>query len=185
LIEPSPAGLGLSQRHVTVSTVGLVPAMQRLTDEGLQVTLAVSLHAPEDELRHRLIPTSARTRVSEIIEAARYYVSRTGRRVTFEYVLLGGVNDRPEQARRLAALCRGWPCHVNLIPWNSVPDAALEGALFHPPAAAAVREFRRILEQSGVAVTQRVQRGADVAAACGQLRAVRAVAACGSGVTVA
>jgi 23S rRNA (adenine2503-C2)-methyltransferase len=159
-------------RHITVSTVGILEGMGRLAEEKLQLTLAVSLHAPDDELRHRLIPTSRKTHVAEIIEAAKDYVAKTGRRVTFEYVLLGGVNDGPQEARRLAQLCRGWPCHVNLIPWNAVPDATLEGAIFTAPAPAAVKQFRATLEQAGITATQRVQRGADVAAACGQLRAV-------------
>ena len=137
------------------------------------MTLAVSLHAPFDELRHRLIPTSTKTSVRDIIDAAKAYFDKTGRRVTFEYVLLGGVNDQPEHAKALAKLCRGWQCHVNVIPWNAVPDAQLEGALFGAPSANALREWKGILENAGVPVTQRIQRGADVAAACGQLRAVK------------
>jgi len=167
--------MGIAMRHITVSTVGILAGMKRLADEKLQLTLAVSLHAPDDELRHRLIPTSQKTSVKEIVEAARYYTATTGRRVTFEYVVLGGVNDQAHQARKLAQLCKGWPCHVNLIPWNAVPDAALEGAQFTSPAPAAVKQFRDILEDAGITVTQRVQRGADVAAACGQLRAFDAV----------
>jgi 23S rRNA (adenine2503-C2)-methyltransferase len=163
--------MGIAMRHITVSTVGILAGMRRLADEKLQLTLAVSLHAPDDDLRHRLIPTSQKTSVKEIIEAARYYTATTGRRVTFEYVVLGGVNDQPLQARRLAQLCKGWPCHVNLIPWNAVPDAALEGAQFVSPTPTDVKQFRNILEDTGITVTQRVQRGADVAAACGQLRA--------------
>jgi 23S rRNA (adenine2503-C2)-methyltransferase len=165
--------MGIPLRHITVSTVGILAGMRRLAEAKLPLTLAVSLHAPEDELRHRLIPTSVKTRVATIVEAARDYVSTTRRRVTFEYVVLGGVNDSPPLAHKLAHLCRGWPCHVNLIPWNAVPDATFEGSVFHAPSADAVRQFRVILEQAGVAVTQRVQRGADVAAACGQLRAVK------------
>lgn len=164
--------MGIAMRHITVSTVGIIAGIARLAAEKLQLTLAVSLHAPDDELRHRLIPTSTKTRVVEIVDAARDYTATTGRRVTFEYVVLGGVNDDAERARQLAQLCRGWPCHVNLIPWNAVPDAAFEGALFHAPAPERLRTFRHILEEAGVAVTQRVQRGADVAAACGQLRAI-------------
>jgi 23S rRNA (adenine2503-C2)-methyltransferase len=106
-------------------------------------------------------------------------VAATGRRVTFEYVVLGGVNDGALQARQLAKLCKGWPCHVNLIPWNDVPGASLEGALFHAPRPEDLREFKRVLESSGITVTQRVQRGADVAAACGQLRALATTAPSG------
>ena len=165
--------MGIPMRHITISTVGILPGIRRLAEEKLQLTLAISLHAPDDELRHRLIPTSVKTRVSDIIEAAREYVKKTGRRVTFEYVVLGGVNDSVQQAQQLARLCRGWPSHVNLIPWNAVPDATFDGSIFEAPAPNAVKQFRAILEQAGINVTQRVQRGADVAAACGQLRAVK------------
>jgi 23S rRNA (adenine2503-C2)-methyltransferase len=165
--------MGIAMRHITVSTVGVIAGIEKLAVEKLQLTLAVSLHAPDDELRHRLIPTSRKTRVVEIVNAAKEYVRVTGRRVTFEYVVLGGVNDDVRRAQLLARLCKGWPCHVNLIPWNAVPDARLEGALFHAPAKEDLRRFRATLEESGVTVTQRVQRGADVAAACGQLRAVK------------
>jgi 23S rRNA (adenine2503-C2)-methyltransferase len=164
--------MGIPMRHITVSTVGILNGIQRLAQEKLQLTLAVSLHAPEDELRHRLIPTSLKTRVSDIVDAAKDYVDKTGRRVTFEYVLLGGVNDHADHARKLARLCKGWPSHVNLIPWNAVPDATLEEAAFTAPDPADLKRFATILEQAGVSVTQRVQRGADVAAACGQLRAI-------------
>ena len=165
--------MGIPMRNITVSTVGILDGIRKLAEEDLQLTLAVSLHAPEDELRHRLIPTSQKTRVSDIVEAAKEYVRTTGRRVTFEYVVLGGVNDGPQHARKLAALCKGWPCHLNLIPWNAVPDARFESTSFVSPQPSALREFRAIVENAGIAVTQRVQRGADVAAACGQLRAVK------------
>jgi 23S rRNA (adenine2503-C2)-methyltransferase len=164
--------IGIPMRGITVSTVGILHGMKRLADENLQLTLAVSLHAPEDELRHRLIPTSRKTSVAQIVDGAKYYVNTTGRRVTFEYVVLGGVNDQANHAQALAKLCKGWPCHVNLIPWNDVPDAEFEGAKFHAPAPDDLKRFRAILEEANIAVTQRVQRGADVAAACGQLQAV-------------
>lgn len=163
--------MGIPLRHITVSTVGVLEGMRRLADQKLPVTLAVSLHAPDDDLRHRLIPTSAKLSVREIVDAARYYEQQTGRRVSFEYVVLGGVNDDTARATQLAALCRGWPCHVNLIPWNNVPDATLQGTEFHAPERAQLARFRDTLEKRGVTVTQRVQRGADVAGACGQLRA--------------
>ena len=163
--------MGIPMRQITVSTVGILPGIAALAEQQLQLTLAISLHAPTDELRHRLIPTSRKTHVREIIAAARDYVEQTGRRVTFEYVVLGGVNDTPQMARELAKLCKGWACHVNLIPWNDVPDAQLEGAAFGAPHPADLAGFRVTLESSNISVTQRVQRGADVAAACGQLRA--------------
>lgn len=162
----------IPMRHITVSTVGIVPGIEKLAEQKLQLTLAISLHTPDDELRHQLIPTSRKTQVKEIIDAAKNYVQQTGRRVTFEYVVLGGVNDDVARAKLLAKLCKGWPCHVNLIPWNAVPDAKWEDAAFHPPSKDDLRRFRTTLEENGVTVTQRVQRGADVAAACGQLRAV-------------
>jgi 23S rRNA (adenine2503-C2)-methyltransferase len=153
--------------------VGIIPGIERLAEVKIPVTLAVSLHAPDDDLRHRLIPTSTKTRVLDIVRAAKAYVAHTGRRVTWEYVVLGGVNDDAMRARQLASLCKGWPCHVNLIPWNPVIGAALGEAAFGAPKPENLREFRAILERAGVAVTQRVQRGADVAAACGQLRALK------------
>lgn len=163
--------IGIPMRNITVSTVGILPGIEKLAAEKLQLTLAVSLHAPFDELRHQLIPTSTKTSVNDIVSASRHYARHTGRRVTFEYVLLGGINDQLEHARRLAKLCAGWPCHVNVIPWNPVPGATFEGQVFDAPTSENVRQFRGTLEAAGIAVTQRVQRGADVAAACGQLRA--------------
>ncbi|HEY0074228.1 MAG TPA: 23S rRNA (adenine(2503)-C(2))-methyltransferase RlmN [Abditibacteriaceae bacterium] len=169
--------MGIPMRHITVSTVGILPGIEKLAAQKLQLTLAVSLHAPDDALRHRLIPTSHKTRVRDIIEAARSYARQTGRRVTFEYVLLGGVNDQITHARHLAHLCKGWPCHVNLIPWNPVAGAKFEGQAFDAPTPESLRQFRGTLENAGIAVTQRVQRGADVAAACGQLRALEVATA--------
>ena len=163
--------MGIPMRNITVSTVGILPGIEKLAAQKLQLTLAVSLHAPDDALRHRLIPTTTKTKVREIVDAARSYTRQTGRRVTFEYVMLGGVNDQISHARQLAKLCSGWPCHVNLIPWNPVPGAKFEGEAFDAPTPEDIRQFRGTLENAGVAVTQRVQRGADVAAACGQLRA--------------
>ncbi len=163
--------MGIPMRNITVSTVGILPGIEKLAAQKLQLTLAVSLHAPDDALRHRLIPTTTKTKVREIVDAARSYTRQTGRRVTFEYVMLGGVNDQISHARQLAKLCIGWPCHVNLIPWNPVPGAKFEGEAFDAPTPENIRQFRGTLENAGIAVTQRVQRGADVAAACGQLRA--------------
>ncbi len=166
-IELMHEEMGIPMRHITVSTVGILAGIEKLAQKNWQLTLAISLHSPDDELRHRLIPTSTKTSVKDIVKAAKDYVARTGRRVTFEYVVLGGVNDSPPLARELARLCKGWPVHVNLIPWNDVPGAQFAGV--RPEV---LREFRGILERAGISVTQRVQRGADVAAACGQLRAL-------------
>jgi len=157
--------VGLSYRHLTVSTAGHVPGIRRLAGEGLPVTLALSLHAPNDELRARLIPMSRKWGVEEVMGAVREYTERTGRRPTLEYLLLSGVNDDPEHARQLAALSRGTITHVNLIPWNPADTFTR----FEAPSPARVREFRRILEQEGVTVTQRMERGQDIDAACGQL----------------
>jgi 23S rRNA (adenine2503-C2)-methyltransferase len=157
--------LGLSYRHLTVSTAGHSPGIRKLADEGLPVTLALSLHAPNDELREQLIPMSRRWGVDSVIDAVRYYTTRTGRRVTLEYLLLARVNDEPEHARQLAALLRGMISHVNLIPWNPAPTLAP----FEAPSADRVRVFRRTLEVLGVEVTQRLERGQEIDAACGQL----------------
>ena len=167
-IELMHEEVGIPMRHITVSTVGILAGIEKLAQKNWQLTLAISLHSPDDDLRHQLIPTSTKTSVRDIVKSAKDYVARTGRRITFEYVVLGGVNDSPLLARELARLCRGWPCHVNLIPWNDVPGAAFAGV-----KPETLREFRAIVERAGVSVTQRVQRGADVAAACGQLRAMQ------------
>ncbi|MGB9620566.1 MAG: 23S rRNA (adenine(2503)-C(2))-methyltransferase RlmN, partial [Armatimonadota bacterium] len=158
-------GVGISMRRMTISTVGITPAIRKLSELDMQLTLAVSLHAPDQELRRKLIPISARYPLDELISACRDYANRTRRRVTFEYLLLSGVNDSPKHARALARLLRGMLCHVNLIPYNPVA-----GKSFSRPSGRAITVFRSILEDSGVAVTQRVERGHAVSAACGQLR---------------
>jgi 23S rRNA (adenine2503-C2)-methyltransferase len=158
--------MGLSLRHITLSTVGIVPKIRQLAREKLPLTLAISLHSADDALRQQLIPTIARRwSLPELLQAAQEYAEATGRRVTFEYVLLEGVNDRPEQAVQLGQLLRGVHCHVNLIPFNPVP-----GVPFRRPDRKRVQVFRRRLQEQGLRVTQRFQRGADIAAACGQLR---------------
>ena len=157
--------IGIAMRQLTISTVGIVPGIRRLAEEKLQLTLAVSLHAPTDELRARLIPTMRKWSVQDIIAACHEYVEKTGRRVTFEYVLLSGVNDNPAEARELARVLRGLICHVNLIPFNPVAELG-----YHAPTSERIRAFREILERARISVTQRVQRGADIDAACGQLR---------------
>lgn len=159
--------VGISLRRVTVSTAGHVPGMRRLAMAALPVTLALSLHAPTDDLRARLIPMARRWPLAEVIPAARDYFRHTGRRVTLEYLVLGGVNDGPDHAEALAALVRGDAGigHVNLIPWN--PAETL--APFSAPSRNALRRFRAALEQHGLQVTQRLERGQEIAAACGQL----------------
>jgi 23S rRNA (adenine2503-C2)-methyltransferase len=157
---------GISYRRMTVSTVGIVPKIYALAEADLPITLAVSLHAPDDETRAKIMPVNRKWGVDTLIQAARDYFEKTRRRITFEYLLLRGVNDTPEHARKLACKLRGVPCLVNLIPFNYVPTP--DG--FQRPEAARVRRFRAILEAAGIETTQRVERGHDIDAACGQLR---------------
>ncbi|MDA1062384.1 MAG: 23S rRNA (adenine(2503)-C(2))-methyltransferase RlmN [Chloroflexi bacterium] len=160
-----PHGLDLRARGVTISTVGLERPIRRLAAEGLQIGLAVSLHAPDDQLRRRLIPTAGGTTIDGLLDASRAYIERTGRRVSFAYALLEGVNDEREQARRLAGRLRGIRAHVNLIPYNPTAGAGLKR-----PSLARVRAFQRELQVAGINATVRIERGAEIAAACGQLR---------------
>lgn len=160
-----PLGFGLGARRLTVSTVGIVPRIRELAREDLQVGLAVSLHAPDDETRDRLVPINRRYPVHELLDACREYVALTHRRVTFEYVLLRGVNDSPAAARRLAALLDGLLCHVNLIPFNPVPETG-----FERPDKAVVQAFHQELAARSIPATVRRSRGSDIDAACGQLR---------------
>ncbi|MHB8085808.1 MAG: 23S rRNA (adenine(2503)-C(2))-methyltransferase RlmN [Dehalococcoidia bacterium] len=157
--------LNIGMRNITISTIGYVPGIYRLAKEHLQLTLAISLHASDDALRRRLVPGMSRYSLKEIIESGRDYVKETGRRVTFEYCLLMGVNDSVSAAAGLAALLKGVNCHVNLIPLNPV-----EGKNYKSPRAEQTADFRRVLEDAGIPVTQREQRGAGIEAACGQLR---------------
>ncbi|HLL67047.1 MAG TPA: 23S rRNA (adenine(2503)-C(2))-methyltransferase RlmN [Micromonosporaceae bacterium] len=166
LTEPSPAGLGLSQRHITVSTVGLVPAMRRLTDEGLQVTLALSLHAPDDELRDELVPVNQRWKVAEVLDTAWRYARTTGRRVSIEYAMIRDVNDQPWRADLLGRLLAGQLAHVNLIPLNPTP-----GSRWDASPKPVEREFVRRLRTAGVPTTVRDTRGREIDGACGQLAA--------------
>ena len=162
-----PDGFALSPRRITVSTVGLVPQIRRLGREHPQVNLAISLHAPDDALRKRLVPVPS-AGVDDLVQAAREHSQRTGRRVTFEYVLLAGDNDSPACARRLARLLRGLRCQVNLIPLN--PSSGVYG---RRPTRRATLGFQQILDHAGIRATVRVEKGLDIAAACGQLRGDR------------
>src|SRR4051794_3531357 len=166
LVTPAPDGLGLAQRHVTVSTVGLVPAIDRLREEGLQVTLAVSLHAPDDELRDTLVPVNTRWQVEEVLDAAWRFAAATGRRVSIEYALIRDVNDQPERARQLAELLTGQLAHVNLIPLNPTPGSAWSAS--RPEDE---QQFVRILRSAGISTTVRDTRGREIDGACGQLAA--------------
>jgi 23S rRNA (adenine2503-C2)-methyltransferase len=160
----SRQGLGLGARRVTVSTIGIAAGMRRLAAEAPEVNLAVSLHAPDDETRWNLVPSMAGVRVGRIVGAARAHFSETGRRVSFEYVLIRGMNDSEEQAGRLAQLLRGLPAFVNLIPLNRVPGTRLE-----PPTPAAVKKFLAALRRGRIPAAVRRRRGTDIDAACGQL----------------
>ena len=166
-----PDGFDLSARSITVSTVGLVPGIRRLADVGLPITLAVSLHAPDDALRDDLVPVNRQHPLAELLGAARQYRERTGRRLTFEYVLIDGINASVDQARRLAALLGGFGAHVNLIPLNATPAVP-----WRAPPVPAQRAFLAALHESGVAATIRRNRGGDIDAACGQLYADYAMA---------
>ena len=166
-----PEGFNFGARNFTVSTVGIVPGILRLAREKLPVNLAVSLHAPDDELRSRLVPVNRKYPVARLIEAVREYTEKTRRRVSFEYVLLQGVNDQPSRALALARLLKGTSsrpgvklCHVNLIPWNPVPGEPLK-----PSERKRVLDFQSVLQEHHIACTVRAQRGVDIAAACGQL----------------
>lgn len=161
-----PEGPGVGYRHITISTVGLVPGMRRLAAEGLPLTLAVSLHAPDDALRARLVPVARFFPLRDVLAAARDYAADTGRRVTYEYILIEGVNDGPEQAEALADLLAGPLVHVNLIPLN--PVAERPG--LKRPGPERVRRFSRILAARGVRTTVRREVGGEIDAACGQLR---------------
>lgn len=158
-------GLHISQRNVTVSTCGLVPEMRRLADRGLQITLALSLHAVTDGKRRRLMPVANRYSIGELMEACAYYFKRTGRRITLEYSLVGGVNDTREDAEGLAALAGTLRCHVNLIPVNPIKERD-----YVQSEASAVRAFREMLEKNRVNCTVRREMGRDIDGACGQLR---------------
>ena len=157
--------IGIGIRHITISTVGIIPGVLNLARENLQITLAVSLHAPNDELRWQLIPGIRKWSITKIINASREYTRLTGRRVSFEYCMLDGLNDGATEARQLGRLLGGLSCHVNLIRYNPVPSLP-----FRASSQVRVRIFREILRYAGIQVTQRVQRGVDINAACGQLR---------------
>jgi len=165
----SPSGLGISPRRITISTVGLPPGIRRLADENKGYNLAVSLHAPDDALRQELVPVSKTIKLAEIMASADLYFDRSGRRLTFEYVLLAGVNDSPDHARRLVKLLRGRPALLNVIPYNLVA-----GLPYQTPSAQAEREFRNVLEQAGINLKIRQRKGHKIDAACGQLRRVTA-----------
>ncbi len=167
-----PDAFGLGARHITVSTVGLPQGIRKMAAEPLQVNLAVSLHAPNDALRSKLLPVNLRYPIDEVMTAIREYIAVTNRRVTFEYALMAGINDTPELAVQLAALLRplrsptgGMMCHVNLIPLNPVAESP-----YQPSTPEAADRFQQILARGGIPATVRMRRGIDIDAGCGQLR---------------
>lgn len=161
----SEEGINIGMRHITISTCGLVPEIKKLADLNLQVTLAISLHAPNDEIRNKLMPISKKYSLGELIEACRYYIAKTNRRITFEYSLIDGINDSDENARELSKLLKGILGHVNLIPVNKVRERSFEKS-----ARARIESFKDILNSNGIQTTVRRELGSDIDAACGQLR---------------
>lgn len=161
-----PDGFALGARNFTLSTVGIIPGIERFTREGVQANLAVSLHSGDNVLRNRLVPINRRYPLEELIRTCRAYIEQTHRRVTFEVALIDGMNDSPEDARKVAALLSGLLCHVNLIPLNPVPSSPLR-----PSSRERIAAFARALEEAGIPVTVRLGRGVEIRAGCGQLRA--------------
>jgi len=161
-----PAGSNTSKRNITLSTCGIVPKIYQLAKYRLKITLAISLHAPTDDVRRELMPIAKKYSIKELIAACRHYAAITGRRITFEYALMKGINDSPAQARDLAKLVQGMPCHVNIIPMNETTKSGLS-----PTLPKGIRAFADILIENGINTTLRRSLGASINAACGQLRA--------------
>lgn len=164
-IVNNPYGLKIGKRHITISTVGIVPKIYQFADEELQVNLSISLHAPNNELRNELMPINRAYPLEELMKACRYYIEKTNRRITFEYALIDGVNDKKEHAYQLVDLLKGMLCHVNLIPINYVKEIG-----FRKSNSEKVMMFKKIIENAGVTCTVRRELGSDIEAACGQLR---------------
>lgn len=160
-----PAGMHISMRHISLSTCGLVPMIDVLAEKKLQLTLSVSLHAPTDEIRNRIMPVNRAYPTEQLLDACRRYYQATGRRISFEYAMIGGVNDTPEAAKLLLKRLKGLPAHINLIPLNHVEESPLK-----PSTKQAVAQFQKILDNGGVPATVRRTLGGDIDASCGQLR---------------
>lgn len=158
-------GLNIGQRHITLSTCGIVPKIKDLADLEMSITLAISLHAFSDDKRREIMPIANKYSIAEILEACRYYIDKTGRRITFEYSLVSGINDDREDAKSLAKLLKGMLCHVNLIPVNEIKENTLKR-----PSKTIVVNFEEVLKSNGIEVTVRREMGTDINAACGQLR---------------
>lgn len=164
----NPLGLNIGHRHITLSTCGLVDKIYELADRKMQITLSISLHAPNDEKRSAIMPVNKKYNIETLLKACRYYIEQTGRRISFEYTLIRGINDNEAEARELLKLIKGMLCHVNLIPVNEVKESG-----FSASDRNAVEKFRAVLEKGGISATIRREMGADISAACGQLRANR------------
>jgi len=161
----SDKGLNIGYRHISVSTCGLVPEILKLAEEGIPITLSISLHAPNDEIRNMIMPVNKRYSIDKLIEACKIYIMKTRRRITFEYAMISGINDSSENALELAHRIKGMLCHVNLIPVNAV-----EGVDYKQSDKKRIEKFQEILEQHGIETTVRRELGSDIKAACGQLR---------------
>ncbi len=161
----SPEGMNISMRHISLSTCALVAKIDELAEHKLQISLAISLHGPNNEIRNQIMPVNKAYPVEELLAACRRYYNKTSRRIHFEYAMINGVNDSPEQAKELLTLLKGLPAHVNLIPLNHVEESPLK-----PSTKAAVAAFQNILESGGVTATVRRTLGSDIDASCGQLR---------------
>ena len=160
-----PQGVNIGQRHISLSTSGLADKIEKLADEKLQITLSISLHAPDNESRSAIMPVNGSYPIERLMQACNYYFDTTGRRISYEYAMSKGISDRLWQAEKLASLLKGRPGHVNLIPLNPVKESAVQ-----PSTREAVRRFQQILEKNGVTATVRRRLGPDIDAACGQLR---------------
>ena len=161
----SPEGMNISMRHISLSTCGLVPKIDALAQKKLQISLAISLHGPNDQIRSRIMPVNKAYPIDVLLDACRRYYAATSRRIHFEYAMIDGVNDAPEHARELLRRLKGLPAHVNMIPLNHVEESPLK-----PSSKKAVAQFQKILEEGGVTATVRRTLGGDIDASCGQLR---------------
>jgi 23S rRNA (adenine2503-C2)-methyltransferase len=160
-----PEGINIGMRHITLSTCGLVPEIKRLADLNMQITLAISLHAPNDEIRRSIMPIARKYSIDDLLDVCRYYINKTNRRITFEYSLIDGVNDSDDNAKELSQRLKGLLCHVNLIPINKVRERKFEKS-----TSDRVEAFKKILVNNGIETTVRRELGSDIDAACGQLR---------------
>lgn len=161
-----PDGLNIGHRHISLSTCGIVPRIRELADKELQITLSISLHAPDNKKRSAIMPVNKKYPIEELLDACKYYIEKTNRRISFEYTLIQGVNDTEEEAKALLKLLKGMLCHINLIPVNPVRDTG-----FKQGDRKSIEKFQQFIEKGGISATIRREMGADISAACGQLRA--------------